>query len=104
MMNKITSIVTVPLSIKPKLPYTIYVNAPMETIKAYALEFPKVYVIVFYTDYESAIADDWNTALGEKWATRVLSPVWVANTEEMELYTNHFLTLDGMTREDWEVV
>lgn len=102
-MNEITSIVTVPLSIKVKLPYTIYVNAPMETIKAYALELPKVYVIVFYTlDY--AGTDDWNEALDKKWATRVLSPVWVANTEEMELYTNHFLTLDGMTKDDWEVV
>jgi hypothetical protein len=104
MMNKIVTVTLSSDAFKPKLPYTIYVNAPMDVIKAYALEFPKVYVIVFYTDYESAIANDWNTALGEKWATRVLSPVWVANTEEMELYTNHFLTLDGDTKDDWEVV
>lgn len=99
----LTKIVTIPMTTKVKLPYTIYVNAPMETIKAYALEFPKAYVIVFYTlDY--AGADDWDEALGKEWATRVLPPVWVANTEEMELYTNHFLTFDGMTKDDWEVV
>lgn len=102
-MSNITSIVTVPLSVKVRLPYTIYVNAPMDVIKEYALEFPKVYVIVFYTlDY--AGTEDWDEALGKKWATRVLSPVWVANTEDMELYANHFLTMDGMSKEDWEVV
>ena len=104
-MNKITNIVTITLSsdaLRPKLPYTIYVNAPMDVIKDYALEHPMVYVIVFCTDY-NACSDDWNEAIGEKWATRVLSPVWVVNTEEMELYTNHFLTLDGMTKDDWEI-
>lgn len=99
----ITRIVTIPMTTKVKLPYTIYVNAPMETIKGYALDNPMVYVIVFYTlDYKGT--DDWDEALGKEWATRVLSPVWVANTEEMELYTNHFLTLDGMTKDDWRVV
>ena len=102
-MNKIVTVTLSSDAFKPKLPYTIYVNAPMDVIKAYALEFPKVYVIVFYT-LEYVITDDWDEALGKKWAIRVLSPVWVANTEEMELYTNHFLTLDGDTKDDWEVV
>lgn len=102
-IDKIVTITLSPDAIKAKLPYTIYVDAPMEVIKAYALEFPKVYVVVFYTlDYTGT--DDWSEAFGQKWATRVLSPVWVANTEEMELYTDYFLTLDGMTKEDWEVV
>lgn len=75
----------------------------MDTIKAYALDNPMVYVIVFYT-LNYAGTDDWDEALGKKWAIRVLSPVWVANTEEMELYVNHFLTVEGMTLDQWRLV
>jgi len=104
-MTDLSRIVVVKLSktTPVKLPYTIYVNAPMDIVKGYAQDNPMVYVIVFYTlDYAST--DNWDTTLGKKWATRVLSPIWIANTEEMELYTNHFLTLDGMTKDDWEAV
>lgn len=104
-MGDLSKIITIEVSniVPAKLPYTIYVNAPMSVVKEYSLDNPMVYVIVFYT-LEYTGTDDWDEALGKKWAARVLSPVWVANTEEMDLYVNHFITLDGMTKDDWEVV
>jgi len=86
-----------------KLSYTTYVNTPMSVIMEYSLHNPKVYVIVFYTlDYVGT--DDWDESLGKSWATRVLSPVWVVSKKEMELHVNHFLTFDGTTKDNWEVV
>lgn len=103
-IDKIVTITLNPDAIKPKLPYTVRINAPLSAIKEYALEHPNVYVIVLYMDYEVADDQDWNEALGQKWATRVLSPVWVDNVQEMDLYVNHFLTLDGVSKDDWRCV